>query len=71
MQRPQDWEEPASPRQQMRANVARAPEVIGKLMADEASARNLRAWDLAGHSESPGLPVYIGSGSVCMARKGT
>jgi hypothetical protein len=55
----------------MQANVARAPEVIGKLMADEASARNLRAWDLAGHSESPGLPVYIGSGSVCMARKGT
>lgn len=50
----------------MKVTVAGAPEVIGKLMANEGSARNLRAWDLAGHSESPGLPVYTGSSNVCM-----
>lgn len=57
MQGPQDWKEPASPRLQMKATMAGAPEVIGKLMADKA--RNLSAWDLAGDSESPGLPVYM------------
>lgn len=41
----------------MKATMAGAPEVIRKLMSDKA--RNLRAWDLAGDSESPGLPVYM------------